>query len=633
MAVQPDAGTDDELQRLRRLLDVSQRFGRFGVWERDVATGVGHWEPQLFRLFGLPEEGTAPPFERVMAVLRPEVSERLRAFYLGSVCQPGRHEMRYPVHHGDGRVLWLHSIWQVPEQGTLVQGVIIDETEVVHLGRQHEIAQTQLAMMSRLAGMSLWRTDLATQRIFRGEQVWHATGVDPGPQGIPVAELRALIHPDDLAATDRASQAALAGGDTADVETRYRTPEGGWRTMLTRRVAQRDGEGRPVAVLGVGFDITEQVEARERYKHLVEQFELVVAAAGIGLWTLDLDSGEQTWNGEMRRLYGLGEQEPVPASGPDGIHDFVLPEDHEALRHATRQVSASGQATMEAGWRIRRRDGQVRTLVGRARQLSGGRRLIAGVALDVTELRAAEQAQRDKAAAERASRAKTEFLSQMSHELRTPLNAVLGFAQVLLLAGPDSLTFQQRVQIQHIQTAGWHLLALINDALDLSQIEARRTVTDCVAVALGPVLDEGLAMVVAAATQRGVRLLPPAPPGHDLVVMADRTRLLQVVLNLLTNAVKYNQTGGQVLVTMGRDAAAGQAWVRVLDTGLGMTPEQLAQLFEPFNRLGREHSLVEGSGIGLALSRLLVQQMGGRIEVNSSNAGSEFKLWLRLAGD
>jgi hypothetical protein len=440
-----------------------------------------------------------------------------------------------------------------------------------------------------------------------------------------------LIHPDDLAAADRASQDALAGEDTADAETRYRTPSGAWSTLLTRRVAQRDADGRAVAILGVGFDISEQVEARERYKRLVEQFELVVEAAGIGLWSLDLDTGEQTWNGEMRRLYGLSETEPPPESGPDGVHEMVLAEDHAAVRRATDQVSQSGAMPMEATWRIRRRDGQVRTLVGRARQLSGARRLVAGVALDVTELRAAEQAQRDKAAAEEASRAKTEFLSQMSHELRTPLNAVLGFAQLLLLAGPDSLTPPQRAQIEHIQTAGWHLLALINDTLDLSQIEARRTVLDLAPVTLGPVVEQALAMVVASAAERGVRLQPLSPGEADLMVRADRTRLLQVLINLLSNAIKYNRPGGQVVVKTGRDDGAGEAFLRVLDTGLGMTPAQLEQLFEPFNRLGREHSLVEGSGIGLALSRMLVEQMGGRIEVSSSNAGSEFRVCLPLA--
>jgi signal transduction histidine kinase len=273
----------------------------------------------------------------------------------------------------------------------------------------------------------------------------------------------------------------------------------------------------------------------------------------------------------------------------------------------------------------------VRTLVGRARRLGGPGVVIAGVAIDVTELRQAEQAHRDRDRAEQANRAKSEFLSQMNHELRTPLNAVLGFSQLLLLEQAGSLTPQQRRQVQHIEAAGAHLLALISDALDHERIEARRPALSLEAVTLAPLLQESLAMVRTQALERNITLLPPAVGDPACQLWADRTRLLQVLINLLTNAIKYNRPGGTVALQVQRDPAQDQACVQVLDTGLGMRQDQLEQLFQPFNRLGREHSLVEGSGIGLALSRQLVQEMGGRIEVSSTSAGSVFQVWLPVA--
>jgi PAS domain S-box-containing protein len=214
-------------------------------------------------------------------------------------------------------------------------------------------------------------------------------------------------------------------------------------------------------------------------------------------------------------------------------------------------------------------------------------------------------------AAEQASHAKSEFLSRMSHELRTPLNAILGFAQLLALPRPG-LDESEQQRIAQIESAGWHLLALIDDVLDLSRIEVGAMTVSLEPVALGDAAAQALQMASPQAQRHGVALEPL--PGEAPWVHADRRRLLQVLGNLLSNAIKYNRPQGRVALRWSADAA--EVRLEVADTGRGMTAEQLQQLYVPFTRF--DTGTVEGTGIGLVITRRLVELMGGRLEVRST---------------
>jgi PAS domain S-box-containing protein len=240
-----------------------------------------------------------------------------------------------------------------------------------------------------------------------------------------------------------------------------------------------------------------------------------------------------------------------------------------------------------------------------------------------TARRALEEA---KDAAEGANKAKSEFLSSMSHELRTPMNAILGFAQLLQTDPEQPLSATQKESVDQIARAGWHLLQLINDVLDLAKIEAGRIEAILDDVTLDDVMGECLSLVAPLADKHGIELVDQAS-ASGLHVRADYTRLKQVVLNLLSNAIKYNRPNGSVALEVG--TADGLCEIAVVDTGVGLTAEQISRIFEPFTRVAVHRDEIEGTGIGLTITRKLVALMGGEIGVSSApDEGSRF--WVRL---
>jgi signal transduction histidine kinase/ActR/RegA family two-component response regulator len=231
--------------------------------------------------------------------------------------------------------------------------------------------------------------------------------------------------------------------------------------------------------------------------------------------------------------------------------------------------------------------------------------------------------------AERANEAKSEFLSSMSHELRTPLNAILGFGQILASETLPQTAAQKKEFINHILKGGRHLLALINEILDLARIESGSVALSLEPASVSELLMECQMLTEPLASERGIRMV--FPPDTGICVIADRTRLKQVLLNLLSNAIKYNRDGGAVVVAY-EVGNSQRVRISVQDTGPGLRPEQIEALFQPFNRLGQESGPIEGTGIGLVVTKKLMELMGGTIAVTSAvGTGSVFSIELALA--
>ncbi len=255
---------------------------------------------------------------------------------------------------------------------------------------------------------------------------------------------------------------------------------------------------------------------------------------------------------------------------------------------------------------------------------------IVGVVEDITEHLRLEEAEHAREAAEASNRAKSEFLSRMSHELRTPLNAMLGFAQLLELDQRHPLAESQRPWVGQIQQAGWHLLEMINDVLDLSRIESGNLRLHTETLDLADLVASTLALVESEAARRRITITQNIASGTG-GVLGDATRVKQILTNLLSNAIKYNSEPGRIHV-VSRLSNPETVEISVTDTGLGMTTEQMAELFKPFNRLGRERSTMQGTGIGLVISQRLAELMGGEIRARSApGQGSSFIVRLPRA--
>jgi PAS domain S-box-containing protein len=392
----------------------------------------------------------------------------------------------------------------------------------------------------------------------------------------------------------------------------------------------RDGEGRITHFVAIEHDITERKRAEKRLRSSERRLAEAQRLAQIGNWELDLRSNVLLWSEEVFRIFEVDSRKFKATY--EAFVERIHPDDREAV-NAAYWNSVHNREPYEIEHRLLFADGRIKWVVERGRtdyNERGTPLRSRGTVQDVTERKAAEAARREKELAERASLAKSQFLSQMSHELRTPLNAVLGFAQILLADRKEPLTETQRSRVARIQDAGGHLLALINDLLDLSRIEAGGLALSIEPVDVDATLQEAIALVQAKADERGIALRR-AVARDALRVAADRTRLRQVLVNLLSNSVKYNRERGSVSVDAHR-TAEGAVAICVTDTGIGIPADRLARLFVPFERLGQEAGPIEGTGIGLALVKAIVERMQGRLTVQSAvGMGSTFCVELPTA--
>jgi PAS domain S-box-containing protein len=330
------------------------------------------------------------------------------------------------------------------------------------------------------------------------------------------------------------------------------------------------------------------------------------------------------------------------------VWQFVAGDQQEQCREAIRRKVAGEEHLAPFERDFLRRDGGYLILEiydslirDRAGQVTG----IRSVLLDVTDRRLAEQLlanevtererltlalRRSKEEAEKANRAKSEFLSRMSHELRTPLNAILGFAQLLEMSALDR---DKREAVAQILKAGQHLLGLINEVLEISRIEAGRLSFSPEAVLITSAVQETLDLLSPMASRRDIELRDEMPKDRRRHVLADQQRLKQILLNVISNAIKYNCDGGTVTISA-EEIEGVRLKVKVRDTGPGIKPDSLAKLFTPFERLGAEQTGVEGTGLGLALSKRLLEVMGGAIGVeNNPDRGATFWMELPLVQD
>ena len=435
-----------------------------------------------------------------------------------------------------------------------------------------------------------------------------------------------ILHPEDRARLF--ARLAIAVDNLVaqiEQECRYRARDNRERWFYTLLRLEYDADARPIAVVGYALDIADRKAAEEQVRTERAFSDSIIENLPAIVFVKDARTLRYVrFNNAAEETLGIGSDEVLGRTEaelfPQALAEASAEKDRVVLE-TRKPVDIAEEVVISRG----REPRVLHTKKIPVLDDAGEPLYLVGVSIDITEQRLAhEQVRLAKLEAERASRAKSDFLSRMSHDLRTPLNAILGFAQILQM---DRLNAEQAEAVQQILRGGVHLLELINEVLDIARIEAGQLSLSPEPVAVGEVITHVVEMVRPLARPRQITVQADDASAAGVHARADRQRLRQVLVNLVSNAVKYNRDGGQVRVSCALDRCTVR--VLVADTGPGIRADKRALLFQPFERLGAEQSGVEGTGLGLAVSKGLTEAMGGRIGYESTaDVGTTF--WVEL---
>lgn len=605
---------------------------------------------QVRSVHGSPDRGGPLPAQALPDLLTGMMERRQAAAFhitVATLDAPDGKSCRLAVHPATG-----------PDDRTVLDGLLSEATSEDEIRAGLENAETRFRKAFQASPGLFAISDPETGRHLDVNDRWLTTMGWRREEviGRTASELGVWADPGDR---DRLVARLAEFGTIRDFETRFRTRSGIEREFLIAgEMIELDGFQR---LLLVAHDVTDRNNAQralgrlnaeleqrveQRTRQLREEnrrregiqrrLEAIMDGVADAIVSADGAGRIQGFNAAAQSMFGWSEQEAL------GMPLSTLMPEPYASRHDRFMDTflSSGQPTVIGMGRelpARRKDGTVFPVEVALSHLRLEQEDVFIAAIrDITERREAEEQLRTaKETAETANHAKSAFLSSMSHELRTPMNAILGFAQLLEVMGGEALTDTQRDYIGHILSAGNHLLALINDVLDLSKIETGRVALSLEPVAVAPVAENTASLLQAVADRHGVTVLPLEVPASLPRVWADHTRLGQILLNLATNAVKYNRPHGTVRLHAGPSPRhEDMVTVAVTDTGRGIAAERRQDLFVPFNRLGAESGPIEGSGIGLSIAKQLVEMMGGAIGCDSVvGQGSTFWVDLPVADD
>jgi PAS domain S-box-containing protein len=434
------------------------------------------------------------------------------------------------------------------------------------------------------------------------------------------------MHPDDRPLAENAMHRAFAEDELVNFHARMLHADGHTVIVEVRGRTLRDAPGPPTRLVFIARDVTEAAQAEAALARSVDLTRAIFDAAADSIVMIDRNLIVLEASPGHERLYGS----PHNSVGENDSLDSMHPGDRSHVASSIERLFAQRSDRVTTfRFRGRHADGHWLTMESRGRlvqDMEGEVPMAVLVTRDISDAVARDEVLEEaKSEAERANRAKSEFMSRMSHELRTPLNSVLGFAQILQMESTSAGDVEIGDQIYR---SGQHLLNLINEVLEISRIESGTIAVSLETIVLDDVIDECVGLVQPQANAMNVNIINVATKRHS--VIADANRLRQVVINLLSNAIKYNTNGGTVSLTCEHRNEFLRLCIE--DTGIGIAPEMINRLFIPFDRLGAESSGIDGTGLGLAVSKSLTEAMGGSLTlVNTSKNGCTFALELRVS--
>lgn len=615
------------LAKSRIHLEEAQSLAKLGNWSWDLASGTLSWSDEIFHIFGLEPRSIAPTYELFFSFVHPDDVAAVKASELHAQQPGGRHSIDHRITLPDGEVRWVHeeASGSFDASGNLlgVNGTVQDIHERKLSEQALRNSEARWAFAVEGAGDGVWDWNIPTGEMLLSRLYEAMLGYAEGELEQTVDAWLKTVHPDDLPQVQANLQDYLTGRLSSYViELRLRCKDGSYKWILCRgTVVERDGTGQPIRMIGIHSDINERKLAELQlalYREMIEN-------TGQAIFLLDIEDGYRLSyvNQAAIKHWGASREELLSWHLHDWDPDFDL---EQFADQFDKTVGGPG-TLIETEHRLK--DGCIVPVeIYSNARIIGGKRYTFGSFQDISARKKSEAALHTaKEAAEHANQAKSDFLASMSHELRTPMNAILGFAQ--LMEGDATCTPDQRENLQQISKAGWHLLDLINEVLDLARIESGELNLTFEDIDITTTLSACLALISPLISQKQIviqnHIDSPQPK-----IRADYLRLKQVLINLLSNAIKYNDDGGMVSINAtepGNDTLV----ISVRDTGRGMSTDQLARLFEPFTRFGNTET-VHGTGIGLSICKKLVERMNGEIQVSSTlNVGSDFSLILPLS--
>jgi PAS domain S-box-containing protein len=628
---------EQNLLEERRRLRTAESIGRVGSWDWELETGAITWSPGLFELWGLDPASFDGSYDTAREQVHPDDRAELDAAVQECGSSGAAFRVRYRINRAsDNEQRWIdvrgEASW---ENGRIVRigGALADVTEQVLA--YAEVAAAQ-AFQQAVFGAS---PDIIAVWDFTTEtSPWTNRSILEmlGYHSDDVAEMSTtrgdLVFRDDKDRFETALRDArnATTDDVVQVDYRMVQKDGKhrWFSQRSAPVARGDS-GRVTRIVGIVRDTSVEKAAEAALQESEGRFRQLADSINVAFVLRRLEPPAFLYvSPGYQKIYGY---DPL-AAGEDpltAIRRIVHPEDWDKTESQYWAKATVGMAA-QAEFRILRPDGEIRWVRATSAPVvdpDGTVRRTASTDEDITERKLAEAERISAENLAKSTALKNQFLSRMSHELRTPLNAVIGFGQLLEM---DQLTEIQRDAVRHILRGGRHLVGLVDDILDITEVQGGRLALTLEAVEIGSLLGECLRQAAPLATATGVALLHE--PGPAVVVRADRRRLSQVVDNLLNNAVKYNHPTGQVELSCAPTGDA-QLSISVSDTGVGIAAEDMPRLFDPFDRMAAPASGIDGTGLGLTLSQDLMLAMGGTLHATSvEGVGSTFTASIPLAG-
>jgi len=532
----------------------------------------------------------------------------------------------------EGREYWVEStiVPFLDETGLPYQYVSV-RTDITALKTSSE----RLELSQRFANIGNWDWDLKTDKVIWSEQAVKLFGYSDSAESFNFESFEKVIPPEDMPMISTAIDDCMRLDKEYDIEHRVLWPDGSIRWVHEKGNVIRNSQNEAVRMLGVVRDITLQKTWQRKLADSEKRMRAQLDSMSEGMFGLDKQGAITFVNQAACAMLGYSQSELIgqPLSA-------VIIADADNNGSMTELIQHKDEGVTEAHFKCI--DGSSIPVEYSSMPVLG-EKTIEGVVFtfkDITERKQAEQELIEaKEAAENANKAKSQFLSSMSHELRTPLNAIIGFGQLLNMDVETELSELQSDNVKEILRAGEHLLELINEVLDLSKIEAGQTQMSIEPVALAEVLADCISLVSSMADKNNInlgyfrhhqRVENISSVSDSVYVLADKLRLKQVFLNLLSNAIKYNRDHGQVTISCSlKENETCQ--ISIKDTGEGISAEEMKNLFQPFNRLGHEDSTIEGTGIGLVITKNLVEMMGGEIScLSEKGKGTTFTVELSV---